>query len=213
MQFIKYNDHKFKVIEYSGPLFRADILQQNDYKNASIKFFTLTHKETSPYSKNARYIKTWETDKPLILLDILDMNTYKSLSAVIGQQALTNAFPIKNGKVNRFSNVKNNGTNPDYEVLHEICKLGFVDGYYMDATSNFHSEIGLCRRGLNKLTYIKYNISEYQPPRVTKAKRSFTRRFISSDSESKSNDKNVFRGSLFGGKTYKSRRVTRKRRV
>jgi hypothetical protein len=69
---------------------------------------------------------------------------------------ITNNDPVY---VGRFSNTNDNTNyNPDYEIMNSICDKGLADGYYMDPKGKFfHSEIALCRSGLNKLELIPTN--------------------------------------------------------
>jgi hypothetical protein len=89
------------------------------------------------------------------------------------KQLLNNAFHIikdnNNENINittndatyvgRLSNTNDNTNyNPDYEIMDSICNKGLADGYYMDPKGKFfHSEIALCRPGLNKLELIPTN--------------------------------------------------------
>ncbi len=201
MDHISYKGFKLKIIRYSGDLYRADKLRNNTYTSAAIKFFALTEKNTNSYARNAKFIKHMKVispSNPLILIDILDIPTRKSLSAIIGSNALDMAFPIRNHNstiqpeytnnmnilnttmiinnnnsyVGRFSN--SNEGNPDYDALNAICKLGVVDGYYMNAVENFHSEVGLCARGLQKIQLVNVTTSSVYIPSqiVTKKSRS-----------------------------------------
>lgn len=145
---------KIKVIRFNGPLFRANKNQLNNYRNAPIKYFTLNKAEINAYTKrNMPWKKHWEPKEgmELILIDILHLPTRRALESVlIGQkESLNFSFPIEGNKVSRISEA--NAAHHDYNVLKAICQLGQFDGYYMKATSNFHSEVGLCPSGIKKL--------------------------------------------------------------
>lgn len=62
-------------------------------------------------------------------------------------------------EVRRFSNTNNTtGVNPDYVIIKAICDKGLADGYYMDPKGKFfHTEVALCRSGLDKLELIHEN--------------------------------------------------------
>jgi hypothetical protein len=132
------------------------------YSGADIKYFTLNERELSAYIKeNMPYVKVWSTVRPLLLVDILDKPTREHLAILLKaksnayKKSLDIAFPIKGNKVSRIS--ESDTAEEDYNMLKGLCKLGF-DGYYMRTLKkergdpdSFHSEVGLCASGLNKL--------------------------------------------------------------
>lgn len=206
----------------SGYLYRVDKNEYNRYEGASIKFFALTDRNTNSYAKNSKFLKKWKVKKgnQLILIDILNIPTREALSEIIGNDALDKAFPIRydnentvvqpetrnnvqslnnamymNKKIThigRYSNLNSEEGNPDYDVLKALCSLGIVDGYYMEAVENFHSEIGLCARGLSKIILINTSISPAYIPQMNKVKKT--------------------RSRLGGKRTHKNSKKTRKTR-
>ncbi len=252
---IKINDIDIQVIEYYGTLYRADMKEytqnNNTYAGADYKFFTLIKQNTTSYvkTKGYKYITQCtliSKDKPLILIDILDLKTRKNLSKLIHNtknnsinnkkfsDALDSAFPINNNSVKRFSNVNNiTKYNPDYDVIEFICKLDGIDGYYMDPKGVFfHTEVALCRSGLNKIRCTQNNNIEVNnkttlmPPKVTGSKRTRSSSDDDNDdnnSNSNNNDsprkakrrrinKTLKRGPLIFGGKYKIYNKTRKLR-
>ena len=168
-----------KTIDFKGVLYRADTKSYPANVNAFtaysnngngrnfIKYFTKNVSEANIYAKQARHINHWKvkSGEVLRLIDILDLNTRTTLSTMSPSiaKSLDIAFPIKNGRVERYSN--SNTTKNDYAVLKNICALGDYDGYYMEKTSSFHSEIGLCSKSLNKLIFVK-RTSPTVPPNI-----------------------------------------------
>ncbi len=93
-------------------------------------------------------------------------NNNDRFNHVIQPEINNNMNPLNTGmmynneieEVRRFSNTNNKGYNPDYYIIKAICDKGLADGYYMDPKGKFfHSEIALCRPGLNKLELIPTN--------------------------------------------------------
>lgn len=201
---IKINDIDIQVIEYYGTLYRADMKKytqnnNNTYPGADYKFFTLIKNNTTAYIKNKGYTYITQCtliskDKPLILIDILDIKTRNNLSKLVNNtknntinnnkisKALDSAFPINNNRVIRLSNVNNiTKYNPDYDVIEFICKLDGIDGYYMDPKGAFfHTEVALCRSGLNKIRCAQNNNIEVNnkilkttimPPKMSKKRK------------------------------------------
>ena len=177
----------FKVIEYTGPLFRAEQFKgmnntsANQHYNQTIPyhFFTTVKSEVEPYRKyGTTYTKTWQADEPLLLLDIMDLSTRQLLEQNINKNKLKTAFPIIGNNVYRISDEETDHI--DRAILKEICSLQHngrpVDGYYMKKQtaplpqniSPFHSEIGLCRRAFNKLM-LRASEKKIQPKRMVRA--------------------------------------------
>jgi hypothetical protein len=176
----------FKVIEYSGPLFRAEKYKgvnnttANRHYNQSVPyhFFTTVKAEVEPYRKfGTTYTKTWQPNEPLLLLDIMDISTRRLLENTINTNQLNVAFPIINNKVYRVS--EEDSDHIDRAVLKAMCSLQHngrpIDGYFMKKQeafppriSSFHSEIGLCRRAFGKLM-LEASERKIQPNRVVRA--------------------------------------------
>jgi hypothetical protein len=190
--------NRLKTINFSGKLYRANksntrkniknILASNEYKNAPVKYFTLTNKEVNAYTKyGTTYKKSWTINTPLKLVDILDLSTRTELEKYFvsknEKNALNSAFPIN---INN-SYVSRNSTNVNIDniVLEKLCSMGY-DGYYMKTINAFHSEVGLCKNALSKL---KFNTSTkvIAPTRVNKYKKpSYSR-----NNENNKNNKKV----------------------
>jgi hypothetical protein len=148
---------EIKTINYNGRLYRANHNSfiprgraSNNYKNAPMKYFTLNKSELKSYIQRDRpYVKNWKTVEKLELVDILDLNTRKTLEDIPKlKKALNIAFPIRDNNVFRVSTEETK--NQDDTVLGILCELGY-DGYYMKSIEDFHSEVGLCPRALYKL--------------------------------------------------------------
>jgi hypothetical protein len=216
-----------KIKEYDGPLFRAEefggskplgeTAEQHYPSTINYHFFTTVEHEVEPYRKvGTKYTKTWMTNQPLVLLDIMDLNTRNWLLRAINAKNLNTAFPVVKNKVYRFSN--NQTDMIDRAVLGKICNLTApngrrIDGYYMARQdivppnsnytasfnrrlSKFHSEVGLCRHAFHKLTleHIKTTKASQNGPRKGKkqTRRNYnsnnntTRRAIGSPKKAKS---------------------------
>jgi hypothetical protein len=158
----------YNLVGYSGQLFRADPTEgvarngATHYAGDALHFFTTQKSEVASYTrKGTTYTKTWETTRPLILLDIMDLGTRLFLETRISKGNLDASFPIKNGKVYRNSETET--AKIDGQIVFDICmlkdELG-ADGYYMarqeggNGFLNFHSEIGLCNHAFGKLTLV-----------------------------------------------------------
>ena len=156
------NTNKNNKFKYVAKNTKSKILASNNYKDAEVKYFTLSENESRAYTKKGKsYIKSWkphyinktnEKDK-IILVDILDLPTRIKLEEYFTNNEKTifkNAFPIVNGKVSRNSQ----STKDDNIILKKICSLGKYDGYYMKTIPSFHSEVGLCKEALKKIELI-----------------------------------------------------------
>lgn len=183
MNTIEYEGKRLRIVRFRAPLYRADrqtflpgSLASNDYRGASMKYFTLAKNETDAYSKYGMpHIKTWEPIEELILVDILHTPTRHALEQIIGSNSISVAFPMKGNRVSRVS--EENTKHHNDTVLRSICDLGIVDGYYMrrlnkNNMNKFHSEVGLCQRALRKLRLLRVNRNQYQaPPPPTRKRR------------------------------------------
>jgi hypothetical protein len=181
MNTIEFRGKRLKVVHYNGRLYRADcerfsvgLLASQNYRQAPMKYFTLEKDETYSYSRRGfPFIKTWQTIRPLILIDIFDVPTRNALKELIGASAIDIAFPIHSeGFVYRVS--EENTKNKDDDVLRGICEQGVFDGYYMERqqsrenghVSGFHSEVGLCPHAFNKLQLSEIEKDPNAPPCV-----------------------------------------------
>lgn len=195
-----------KIKEYDGPLFRAEeyggskpleeTAEQHYPSTIHYHFFTTVEREVEPYRKEGtKYTKTWVAEKPLVLLDIMDLNTRNWLLHAINANHLNTAFPVVKNKVYRFSN--NTTDKIDRAVLGKICNLTTpngrrIDGYYMARQdmvppnsnynapfnrrlSKFHSEVGLCRHAFHKLRleHIDTKKAAIGPNRKKKTRRNY----------------------------------------
>lgn len=163
------NDIFFNV-PVSGSLnaraaYREEVNNATKLKN--FKYFTRTMEETQPYQGKKPYVKTWgvREGETLTLVDILHPVSHASLQALLGEftapildkrflNALTHSFPVKNGRVQRISEANRVGN--DDTVIHSLCTLEGLDGYYMEqqrgnGVQPFHSEIAVCKAALSKL--------------------------------------------------------------
>lgn len=195
----------YKVIEYTGPLFRAEQFKgmnntrANEHYNNSVPyhFFTTVKAEVEPYRKyGITYTKTWQADEPLLLLDIMNLNTRQLLEKNINKNKLKTAFPIIGNNVYRISDEETDHI--DRAILKEICSLRHnghpIDGYYMKKQtaplpqniSPFHSEIGLCRRAFNKLM-LRASEKKIQPKRMVRETKKLNTRNNSNNSNNESN--------------------------
>ena len=216
-----------KIKEYNGALYRAEefggdkplgkTAEQHYPPSIPYHFFTTAEPEVEPYRKvGIKHTKTWNTTQPLILLDIMDLNTRNWLLHTINSNNLNVAFRVVKNKVYRFSNNETNHI--DRNILGKICELTTpngqpIDGYYMARQdvvppnanykasfnrrlSKFHSEIGLCRHAFHKLdlTHIKTTRAAQIGP--FKNKRAASRR-------NNNNNRNNTRRNLFSPKKSK----------
>lgn len=178
---INVNGQKLKTVHYNKSLFRADKRTFKEgksaslnYRNAPMKYFTLNKNELGAYTKYGMpYIKTWKPSESLILIDILHRPTREALSKLIGANSLNIAFPIKENKVSRIS--EENTRQHDDIVLSNICKLANIDGYLMEKLEKngkyvFHSEVGLCPRGFEKLVLEHVEKNSVVVPRLSDRK-------------------------------------------
>ncbi len=182
MNTIEYKGHKFKIIRYAGPLYRADrttyrvgASAKNDYSSAPVKYFTLDESELTTYVKHGMpYKKTWVPIQELILVDILHKPTRKALELFIGAESLNIAFPIRGNNVIRIS--EEDTKIHDDIVLKSLCATGLFDGYYMNRLHNsngkyiFHSEVGICPIAYSKLRLenVTRNINQAAPVMASK---------------------------------------------
>jgi hypothetical protein len=165
----------FKVIEFSGNLYRAEKYRgenntrANKHYNRSIPFhfFTTAKNELGIYRKyGTTYTKTWRAEEPLLLIDIMDVDTRKLLENHIDKAKLNVAFPMINDKVYRVS--EDYTVHIDRDILKGICSLQHtngraIDGYYMKRQEGiplleimpFHSEVGLCQHAFRKLKLVQ----------------------------------------------------------
>jgi hypothetical protein len=194
-----------KVVHYDKPIYRADketfapgksALQ--NYPNAPMKYFTLNKSELKSYTVYKKpWMKTWEPQEPLVLIDILHKSTRDALGELIGTESLNIAFPIKGNNVSRVS--EEDTRIHDDKVLEAICMLGGLDGYYMKRLEKFHSEIGLCPSGLSKLVLVESEKNKTVVPPVSA--RNKTRRNFNNNNRYKVNFPNSTRKlprALFG---------------
>jgi len=182
---INVKGENLKLIRFRAPLYRANKsrlysykpnmsirapnhLASEEYTEAPFKYFTINKNELKAYTKYGMpFMKTWEPQEDLLLVDILHKPTRDALVNLIGAESLNIAFPVNGNKVSRVSN--ENTRNHDDNVLRAICDLG-LDGYYMKKLENnnrfiFHSEIGLCKRAFGKLRIIDVE-KAMEPPRA-----------------------------------------------
>lgn len=142
----------------------------NVTKLKNFKYFTRTLNETRPYQGKKPFVKTWAVreGETLTLVDILDPATRQALVALLGgftapilgkgfTNALNHSFPLRNGRVQRISEANRVGN--DDTVIHSICTVGGLDGYYMERQEGegvqpFHSEIAVCKAALGKLVLV-----------------------------------------------------------
>jgi len=229
MNSINVGGKKLKVVRFNEPLYRANrgkltkfdpsgsmavpnYLASEEYntytnkngvkKRVEFKYFTLHEDELKAYTKeNMPWMKKWQPQSELVLIDILDMPTRRALAELIGSESLNFSFPIKGNKVSRVS--EENERHHDDAVLKALCDLG-LDGYYMKRlTKNngeyvFHSEVGLCRRAFSKLRVEKIEKAKNAPRAPT---RRAPRPSIEPPNSPKSNKKtrrNLFEKLVFG---------------
>lgn len=167
------------IIEYVGPLWRADkeYFQPRTTANKAfdrpIKYFALTEKDVASYATRNPYIQKWSVARPLYLINIMDTATRTGLYRLIQKAgmstaAINTAFPLKNGRVYRYS--EEDTQVYDDEILMFMCQLG-LDGYYMERQEPrervmpFHSEVGLCATAFHKLVLSEI-IRSREPPRM-----------------------------------------------
>lgn len=177
---------RLQVVRFRDALYRADTttftvgsLGSQNYARAPMKYFTLAKYETDSYSRRGMpFVKTWEPTEELVLIDILHPATRKALKELIGAGNINIAFPEHpNGSIYRVS--EENTVASDDAVLSAICNLGVFDGYYMKTQKSrnnglvgaFHSEVGLCPRGLRKIRLEKVDKVAAAPRVVTHRRR------------------------------------------
>ncbi len=198
------------------------------YAGASYKFFALTTKNANIYTKRNSVPKINELKVKsrftLNLIDILDYNTRINLAHIIGPEILDVVFPIREKTVtvqpeyrnnmnllntgfttnivkyvSRESSSNSRNGNPDYKLMDLLCRLSGIDGYYMDPKGEFfHTEVALCRSGLNKLEFTEASIKSHKPPEI-KRNKGKKRRYTNSNSQN-------------GGLRRKSRKTRKLRR-
>lgn len=178
MSSINVGGRRLKIVRFNDKLFRANrntftvgLKASTNYRGAPIKYFTLNEDELKVYTKYGMpYKKTWEPESDLVLVDILDLSTRRTLGELIGEDSLQYSFPIIGRKVSRVS--QEDAKEHDDNVLKAICRLDSrLDGYYMRKLTNnngeqlFHSEVGLCPGAYNKLklTSVTRNINQAAP--------------------------------------------------
>jgi hypothetical protein len=178
MNSINIGGKRLKIVRHNQPLFRANrntftvgLKASTNYRGAPIKYFTLNEDELKAYTKYGMpYKKTWEPESNLVLIDILDLSTRRTLGELIGEESLQYSFPIVGRKVSRVS--EEDAKEHDDNVLKAICMLDpRLDGYYMRKLTNnngeqiFHSEVGLCPGAYDKLklTRVKRNVNQAAP--------------------------------------------------
>jgi len=210
MNTILFRGKHLKVVHYTGRLYRADcetfsegLSASQDYRGAPMKYFTLEKQETYAYSRRGYpFIKTWRTERQLILIDIFDVPTRNALKELIGSGAINTAFPLhEKGFVYRVS--EENTKNKDDDVLRSICEQGVFDGYYMrrqlsrgnGLVSSFHSEVGLCPGAFGKLVLEQVEKDREAPPCIKKkvgapVKTRRSRFFRNNNNNNKSNKNN-----------------------
>jgi hypothetical protein len=176
------NTDNYRLIEYTGELFRADTTNPSaingaaHYGSDALHFFTTKKEEVAPYTRIGKtYTKTWATKPgtPLALLDIMDLKTRLFLENYISKANLDKAFPIRNGKVYRKS--EKHTAKIDGQIVFDICNLKDelgADGYYMVRQEEgngflaFHSEIGLCNHAFGKLILKGEAEDKHEAPRA-----------------------------------------------
>lgn len=177
---------------YSQPLYRVDKESDNRTLAASeFKYFTTSAQEArTAYSRYGQILRTWTPTRPLILLHLLDPETRNAVSAMTneaGKTALNFSYPRSQNGVGRRS--EENHVQMDYTVARSVCNMlnkYAIDGFYIPATENFHSEIVLCAHSFPTIQMIRQE--RIAPPSLpSKRKRAFTRFRNRSNSNSNSN--------------------------
>lgn len=193
---ITINGNRLRTVVYQKPLYRANSIEprnnhsraNNHYGTNYNRFFATIKNETTSYSKNLvkAYTKEWNVKEPLHLINIMDLDTRRSLEYLLPnhQKGLDTAFPVHHNKVYRYS--ETHTAQVDASILEALCSLRTengtpIDGYYMkqqrispeekkklpDKLVGFHSEIGLCRSALHKLDLQSYTLKR-NPPKINK---------------------------------------------
>lgn len=201
MNRIVIEGQQLRVVHYNGSLWRADYnymipgsTARANYAGARYKYFTLSREELGNYTRRGMSnIKEWETQRPLLLINIMDPATRHSLERLVGDQHISIAFPMNNG--GRPYRVSEEDTMVhDDAFLEQLCRLG-VDGYYMERQEArppnvgvFHSEVGLCATAFDALRLSNIYKSQNAP----RANRVGTKRRRNNRNNNSSSNNNVF---------------------
>jgi hypothetical protein len=166
MNRIAIEGRQLKVVHYTGPLWRADynyiqpgINARTNYAGARYKYFTLSKDELGSYTRRGmRNIKQWQPRRALVLVDMMDAATRRSMAELVGTQHINIAFPTNStGRPYRVS--EEDTAVHDDAFLEQLCRLG-LDGYYMErqearaGVQPFHSEVGLCASTFGSLELV-----------------------------------------------------------
>lgn len=230
MNSINVGGKKLKVVHFNEPLYRANrgkltkfdpsgtmvmpnYLASEEYntytnektgtkKKVEFKYFTLYEDELKAYTKeNMPWMKKWQPQSELVLVDILDMPTRKTLAELINSESLDFSFPIMGNKVSRVS--EENERHHDDAVLKALCDLG-LDGYYMKRISKnngeyvFHSEVGLCRKAFSKLRVEKMKKAKNAPRAPTRKVIRSSVQLPNSPKTNRKTRRNLFEKKIFG---------------
>lgn len=167
---------KTVTLETDSVVWRADAFQSSlnvtantVYPSPYNKYFTLTREETSGYVSRKPFQKEWKLTRPLILIDMKDMNSRNFILAAADastRRHIETAFPVRSdGSIYRYS--EEDTAASDDVMLEFLCnnrdrllkESGVrIDGYFSSRQEgdgqamSFHSEIGLCYDALANLT-------------------------------------------------------------
>jgi hypothetical protein len=167
----------YEVAIYRGNLFRMDHSHNTrPYSTADYKYFTTNSREASAgYSRTHQKLREWRPSRPLVLLHLLNKDTrtrFRNLLPVHEQENLNFSFPVANNVVGRRSEGEH--VNRNYSVSAAVCRLfgeHGIDGYYIGATPELHSEIVLCQRALQEVGLQLVSEQTLSAPRVERAPR------------------------------------------
>lgn len=160
--------HTFQVVIYTGSVFRVDteegrtgyIVPGPNPSPAPYKYFTETYMEAEEgYSKMGQWLVEYTTLRPLVLINMYDLNTRNALREMMTdaeKKHINFSFPLNGNRVTRRSEA--NKTHHNYGVSDVICSLAAfgIDGYYIPR-ADFHSEIMICSTSLltSVLRYVR----------------------------------------------------------
>lgn len=159
------NGNSMQVAVYEGNLYRLDKSDDTrpyvgPYTTAEFKYFTTNKTEAiSAYSRYYQKLRVWKTLRPLILLNLFDIETRQIFRNTLNettQTYLNFSFPIQEGVVSRRS--LEGHTEKNYGVTKSLCDLFAIhgiDGYYIPASPGLHSEVALCGNTLREDSLIE----------------------------------------------------------
>jgi hypothetical protein len=167
----------YQVAIYTGDIYRMDRSHNTrPYSSAEYKYFTTNSREASAgYSRTHQRLRQWRPSRPLVLLHLLNTDTrgqFRTLLTEQEQQNLNFSFPVVGNVVSRHS--EGEFVSRNYSVSRALCRLFGnygIDGYYIGATPQLHSEIVLCNQALRDIRLTLVSEQTLSAPRIERAPR------------------------------------------